>query len=99
MTLFGRALGPGTGQPWPRPASGLTRSWWAPTPQGVLLSVSAGNREGLIDQETLEAVEGYPLLRTDLNSWVQLSTDGEEMWVEKEFFTGITWRARECRLT
>ena len=53
-------------------------------PQVVLISVSTGNRESLPDPETLEAVEGYPLLRTDLNSWLRLSTDGEVMWVEVE---------------
>ena len=53
-------------------------------PQVVLLSVSAGNRDGLPDPETLEVVEGYPLLRTDLNGWLRLSTDGKQMWVEVE---------------
>jgi hypothetical protein len=32
--------------------------------------------------ETLEAVEGYSLLRTDRNGWIELSKDGEQMWVE-----------------
>jgi competence protein ComEC len=51
-------------------------------PQVALLSVSAGDRDGLPSAETLEALEGYTLLRTDLNGWIHLSTDGERMWVD-----------------
>jgi hypothetical protein len=29
-----------------------------------------------------ETLEGYTLLRTDQNGWIELSTDGEQMWVE-----------------
>jgi hypothetical protein len=32
--------------------------------------------------ETLEACEGYTLVRTDQKGWIELSTDGEQMWVE-----------------
>lgn len=32
--------------------------------------------------ETLEAVKGYTLLRTDRNGWIELTTDGDQMWVE-----------------
>ena len=53
-------------------------------PQLVLLSVAAGDPEGLPSPETLEVVEGYNLLRTDRNGWVKLSTDGEQMWVQAE---------------
>jgi competence protein ComEC len=53
-------------------------------PQVVLLSVAAGDREGRPSPETLEAVEDYTLLRTDRNGWIELSTDGEQMWVEVE---------------
>jgi beta-lactamase superfamily II metal-dependent hydrolase len=53
-------------------------------PQVVILSVAAGDRRGLPDPETLEAVEGYTLLRTDRNGWIELTTDGEKMWVEVE---------------
>ena len=51
-------------------------------PQVVLLSVSARDGEGRPSAETLEAVQGYNLLRTDRNGWIELSTDGERMWVE-----------------
>jgi beta-lactamase superfamily II metal-dependent hydrolase len=53
-------------------------------PQVVLLSVAPGDREGRPSPETLEAVDGYTLLRTDRNGWIELSTDGEQLWVEVE---------------
>jgi competence protein ComEC len=53
-------------------------------PQLILLSVGAGDRSGLPSQETLEALDGYSVLRTDRNGWIQLSTDGEQLWVEVE---------------
>jgi len=30
------------------------------------------------------ALPGYPLLRTDQNGWIEVSTDGKKMWVETE---------------
>jgi beta-lactamase superfamily II metal-dependent hydrolase len=53
-------------------------------PQIVLLSVAAGDRQGRPDPEALAAVQGYTLLRTDQNGWIELSTDGEQLWVEVE---------------
>jgi len=53
-------------------------------PQVALLSVAADDRDGLPSPETLEAVQGYTLLRTDRNGWIELTTDGEGMWVEVE---------------
>jgi competence protein ComEC len=53
-------------------------------PQVVLLSVVAGNNQGLPSSETLQAVQGYNLLRTDRNGWIELTTDGDQMWVEVE---------------
>jgi hypothetical protein len=53
-------------------------------PQVVLLSVAAGNRQGLPSPEMLEAIQGHNLLRTDRNGWIELSTDGEQMWLEVE---------------
>lgn len=53
-------------------------------PQMVLLSVAAGDSDGLPSPETLQAVEGYQLLRTDRNGWIKLSTDGDQLWVEVE---------------
>jgi hypothetical protein len=50
----------------------------------VLLSVAAGDRQGRPDPKTLEAVEGYTLLRTGRNGYIELTTDGEHMWVGVE---------------
>ena len=53
-------------------------------PQVVLLSAALQDRRGLPDPETLEALQGYALLRTDRNGWIHISTDGKRMWVEVE---------------
>jgi beta-lactamase superfamily II metal-dependent hydrolase len=34
--------------------------------------------------KTLEALEGYPVMRTDRNGWVTFATDGERLWAEVE---------------
>ena len=53
-------------------------------PQLIVLSVAAGDKDGLPHEGTLEAIEDYPLLRTDENGWIEVTTDGGEMWVEVE---------------
>jgi hypothetical protein len=53
-------------------------------PPVILLSLSTDDRERLPSPEALQAVEGYILLRTDRSGWIELSTDGESMWVEVE---------------
>ncbi len=53
-------------------------------PQVVVLSVAAADRSGLPSPETVQELEGYNLLRTDENGWIQITTDGEQMWVEVE---------------
>ena len=53
-------------------------------PQLALLSVAADDSEGRPDREVLDALGGYSLLRTDQHGWVQISTDGRQMWVEVE---------------
>jgi beta-lactamase superfamily II metal-dependent hydrolase len=50
----------------------------------ALLSVAAGDAQGRPDPQVLEALEGRTLLRTDRNGWIELSTDGEKLWVEVE---------------
>ncbi len=54
------------------------------SPQMALLSVAAGNADGLPHAETLSALNGLPLLRTDWHGWIRLTTDGEKLWVEVE---------------
>ena len=51
-------------------------------PQMVLLSAAAGAVAP--DPEVLEALQDYNLLRTDRNGWIELTTDGEQLWVEVE---------------
>ena len=53
-------------------------------PQVELLSVAANEWEGRPSAEILEAVRGYTLLRTDRDGWIELSTDGERLWVEED---------------
>lgn len=53
-------------------------------PQVTLLSVAAGAAQGLPDPQVVEAAEKYNLLRTDKNGWIELTTDGEKLWVEVE---------------
>jgi beta-lactamase superfamily II metal-dependent hydrolase len=72
----------------------LTESGYAPAnppewidklhPLMVLLKIAPDDREGLPSPETLEALRGYNLLRMDQNGWIQLTTDGEHMWVQAE---------------
>jgi len=53
-------------------------------PQVVLLSVALTDKDGRPDNELLDSLVDYTLLRTDQNGWIQLSTDGEQLWVEVE---------------
>jgi competence protein ComEC len=53
-------------------------------PEMILLSVEAGDKDGLPDADTLETIKDYSLLRTDKNGWVEISTNGEQMWVNVE---------------
>jgi beta-lactamase superfamily II metal-dependent hydrolase len=54
------------------------------TPQLVVLSVAAGDPDGLPSQDVLDSLEGFSLLRTDRNGWIDISTDGFEMQVVVE---------------
>jgi competence protein ComEC len=49
-------------------------------PDLLLLSVEAGNRAGLPSEELREVLGNYPVLRTDRDGWVEIVTDGEEVW-------------------
>jgi competence protein ComEC len=53
-------------------------------PQVVILSVAAGDPDGLPDQVVLDNLTGYTLLRTDRNGWISVATDGNSLWVEVE---------------
>ena len=49
-------------------------------PQLVVISVAAGDQNGLPDQTTLDTLNGYSLLRTDRNGWIEVTTDSRQMW-------------------
>ncbi len=53
-------------------------------PQLTLVSAAPGDRSGHPDPETLQALSGYSVLRTDQNGWIHVTTDGEKIWVEVE---------------
>jgi beta-lactamase superfamily II metal-dependent hydrolase len=53
-------------------------------PELVVLSVSAADENGMPDGDVLETVKDYELLRTDQNGWIEVSTNGEQMWVNVE---------------
>jgi competence protein ComEC len=53
-------------------------------PELILLSVEAGDKDGMPDAEVLETIKDYSLLRTDESGWVEISTNGEQMWVNVE---------------
>jgi competence protein ComEC len=51
-------------------------------PQVAILSVAAGDSDGLPAQSVLDSLAGITLLRTDRDGWITLSTDGIGLWVE-----------------
>ena len=59
-------------------------------PQLTVLSVAAGDPDGLPSQDVLDSLDGYSVLRTDRNGWITVITDGEKMRVETERGQNIT---------
>jgi competence protein ComEC len=53
-------------------------------PELVILSVDAADQNGMPDGEVLDEVKGYSLLRTDESGWIDIATNGEQMWVNAE---------------
>jgi len=53
-------------------------------PELIVLPVAAGDIDGMPDAETLETIKEYSLLRTDENGWIEITTNGEQMWVNVE---------------
>ncbi len=53
-------------------------------PRLVVISVGTADKDGLPSVETLELLKDYSVLRTDLNGWIEVSTDGSRMWVSSE---------------
>jgi competence protein ComEC len=53
-------------------------------PEIVELSVDAADQNGMPDSSVLESVKDYELLRTDQNGWIEITSNGEQMWVNVE---------------
>jgi beta-lactamase superfamily II metal-dependent hydrolase len=53
-------------------------------PEIIELSVDAADQNGMPDSSVLESVKDYELLRTDQNGWIEITTNGEQMWVNVE---------------
>jgi competence protein ComEC len=53
-------------------------------PQLVILSVAAGDEDGLPSQDVIDSLDEYSLLRTDRSGWISVITDGNAMHVEAE---------------
>ena len=53
-------------------------------PRLVVISVAGGDLNNRPDKEALEALSGRSVLRTDRNGWIEVSSDGKQMWVTVE---------------
>lgn len=53
-------------------------------PEIVELSVDAADQNGMPDRSVLESIKDYEILRTDQNGWIEITTNGEQMWVNVE---------------
>ncbi len=53
-------------------------------PQIVLLSVAAGDPNGLPAPQPLKTLKDINLFRTDANGWIDLASDGQDTWVTVE---------------
>jgi len=53
-------------------------------PLAAVVSVGRENAYGLPSAETLGRLEPRPVFRTDVNGDIEISTDGESLWVEVE---------------
>lgn len=53
-------------------------------PELIVLSVSAADENGMPDAEVLRIVKDRSLLRTDSNGWIEIATNGAQMWVDVE---------------
>jgi competence protein ComEC len=50
-------------------------------PRLVVISVAAGDANNRPDKEALAAIADRSVLRTDINGWIDVATDGKQMWV------------------
>ena len=47
-------------------------------------NIKAVEQSSLSIADVMESVKDYALLRTDQNGWIEISTNGEQMWVNVE---------------
>lgn len=64
----------------------LDTNSWLPAlhPQLITLCMPPQNSLSPADGQAAQALKGYPLLRTDQNGWIEVTTDGKQMWVDVE---------------
>lgn len=53
-------------------------------PQVAILSVAAGDPNGMPSPDVLKAFENKNLMRTDVYGWIDLSSDGQAFWITNE---------------
>jgi competence protein ComEC len=53
-------------------------------PELTVLSVAAGDADGLPSQDVLDSLDGYSFLRTDRSGWITVITDGITMRAETD---------------
>jgi hypothetical protein len=53
-------------------------------PALIILSVAAGDPDGLPSPELVSALEKANLTRTDVNGWIDLASDGQQVWITVE---------------
>jgi beta-lactamase superfamily II metal-dependent hydrolase len=60
-------------------------AWLAKVKPGlVIISVKAGDPNGLPTADLLEELSDFNVARTDFNGWIDLSSDGKQIWVTAE---------------
>jgi hypothetical protein len=53
-------------------------------PQLVIASLDPGGPQPQIEAQVQAALNGYPLLTNEDHGWIEVSTDGDKMWVTTE---------------
>lgn len=53
-------------------------------PRLGIVSVAPDDRQGRPSPSLLRRMAGVSLLRTDLHGWIEITTDGEQMWINVE---------------
>jgi len=72
-------------------STGLTSREWLDRwqPDVILLSVAADDSSERPSSDVLNLIKEYTILRTDQNGWIELSSDGRQLWIEVERLSGM----------